>query len=133
MTILNGLKNFLEFINNNWTLITIIIGLGLMVYKKIRDYLSKSDEEKIELAKSQLQTVILSMVSEAEKSYADFKGSGSVKRAQVISEIYQQYPILNKVADQEELLKYIDELIDEALKTVREVVTVKGEEGSKNG
>lgn len=119
---MTALKNFLEFINNNWTLITVIIGLGLMVYKKVSDYLGKSQEEKIEMAKSQLSTVILSMVSEAEKSYAEFKGSGSVKRAQVIGEIYQQYPILAKIANQDELLEYIDKLIDEALETVRKVI-----------
>ena len=41
---------------------------------------------------------------------------------QVIDEVFKKYPILSKVTDQEGLLQYIDDLIDEALKTVREIV-----------
>ena len=46
---LNGIKNFLQFINDNWTTMTVFIGLALILYRKIRDYLSKSDDEKIEI------------------------------------------------------------------------------------
>ena len=52
----------------------------------------------------------------------DYKSAGAIKRSQVIDEIFKTYPILSKVTDQEELIAYIDQLIDEALETVREIV-----------
>ena len=60
--ILTGIKNFLQMINENWTLITVVIGLGILVYKKIVNYLALSDAEKIELALDQIRIAALKMV-----------------------------------------------------------------------
>ena len=35
MDILNGIKNFLSLINDNWTTILVIVGLDLALWKKI--------------------------------------------------------------------------------------------------
>lgn len=55
-----------------------------------------------------------------------------MKRAQVIEKIFETYPILSKVTCQEELIKWIDEVIDESLETMRKVFeenkTVEGED-----
>lgn len=59
---LNGIQNFLLMVNNNWATIVVVIGLGLMVYKKVKDFVFMSTDEKIEVAKSQLSSVILSLV-----------------------------------------------------------------------
>lgn len=109
-------------VNDNWTTIIIIIGLIIMLYKKIKDFVYLSEDEKIQAAKEQLQNIVLSLVSDAEIDYKDYAEAGAIKRSQVIDEIFDKYPILSKVTDQEELLAYIDNLIDEALETVREVV-----------
>ena len=119
---LNGIQNFLMMVNDNWTAIIIIIGLIIMLYKKIKDFVYLSEDEKIQAAKEQLQNIVLSLVSDAEIDYKDYAEAGAIKRSQVIDEIFDKYPILSKVTDQEELLAYIDNLIDEALETVREVV-----------
>lgn len=119
---LNGIKNFLMMINNNWPTIVVIIGLCIMIYRKIKDFVYLSEDEKIKAAKEQLSSVVLSLVSSAEIQYKDYQKAGEIKRSQVIDEIFKKYPILSKVTDQEELLQYIDDLIDEALKTVREIV-----------
>ena len=42
-----------------------------------------------------------------------------MKRAQVIEKIFETYPILSKVTNQEELIKWIDEVIDESLDTMK--------------
>ena len=42
MNILHGIQNFLQFINDNWTCIVVIIGLLISLYKKIENYLEKS-------------------------------------------------------------------------------------------
>ena len=126
---LNGIKNFLMMLNNNWPTIVVIIGLCIMIYRKIKDFVYLSEDEKIKAAKEQLSSVVLSLVSSAEIQYKDYQKAGEIKSSQVIDEIFKKYPILSKVTDQEELLQYIDDLIDEALKTVREIVRTEDANG----
>ena len=122
MVVLNGIKNFLEIIETNWTTIIVIIGLVIAIAKKAKNYLSKSDEEKIEIAKQQVKEIILKLISDAEVDYDEWKKAGSIKRSQVIEEIFIEYPILSKTVDQKELIEWIDEIIDESLVTLREIV-----------
>lgn len=122
MYILNGIKNFLSFINDNWTTILVIIGLALALWKKIESYSKFSTDKKIEIAKKQISENILKLITQAEKDYAEWEKAGSIKRSEVISEIYKEYPILAKVVNQEELVKWIDEQIDNALPTLRDII-----------
>lgn len=122
MDILNGIKNFLSLINDNWTTILVIIGLALALWKKIESYSKLSTDKKIEIAKKQISENILKLITQAEKDYAEWKKAGSIKRSEVISEIYKEYPILAKVVNQEELVKWIDEQIDNALPTLRDII-----------
>ena len=122
MNILDGVRNFLELINNNWTTIAVIIGLVIAITKKAINYFGKSDEEKIAIAKKQIQETMLKLITDAEQDYEEWKQAGSIKRAQVIDELFSNYPILSKVTDQEDLIKWIDDTIDEALVTLREIV-----------
>lgn len=123
MAILDGIKNFLMFVNEHWTEIVVIAGLGLAIWKKAEAYLKKTDEEKIQIAKDQLKETILKFVTQAEEDYDDWVKAGAVKRAQVIDVIFQKYPILNRVTDQESLIKEIDGLIDTALDELREILS----------
>lgn len=120
--ILVGIKNFLELINQNWTLITVIIGLGILVFKRIKNYLSLSEQEKIDLALKQIRVTALKMVTDAECAYEDWVKAGAIKRSEVINEIFEKHPILNKVTDQEALIKTIDEIIDDALVEMRKII-----------
>lgn len=122
MNFITGLKNFLFFVNNHWTEIIVIIGLCIALYRRIVIYAKKSSDEKVSIALEQIREIILGKCGRAEKDWEEWKKSGAVKRAQVIAEIYSEYPILNQVADQTTIIKYIDDLIDEALKTLREIV-----------
>ena len=122
MDILNGIKNFLSLINNNWTTILVIIGLALALWKKIESYSKLSTDKKIEIAKKQISENILKLITQAEKDYAEWEKAGSIKRSEVISEIYKEYHILAKVVNQEELVKWIDEQIDNALPTLRDII-----------
>ena len=119
---LNGIKNFLQMINENWTTILVIIGLAIGLWKKIESYLGKSDAEKIAIAKKQVQEAMLKMITSAETDFADWEKAGSIKRSQVIKQVYADYPILSKVMDQDDLIKWIDVQIDSSLKTLREVI-----------
>lgn len=119
---LNGIQNFLQFINNNWTTIVVIISLIIAIGKKTYDYFSKSDEERIEVAKKQISEICLKLISDAEVNYESWNKAGSIKRAQVIQKIFADYPILAKVTDQEKLVEWIDETIDTSLKELRKIV-----------
>lgn len=119
--VLNGVYNFLDFVNNNWTIIFAIIVLLIAIGRKIVAFFSKSKEEQLEIAKAQIKEVMLRLVTEAECDYYEWIKSGEIKRAQVIDEVFAMYPILSKVTNQADVIAWIDEAIDEALKTMRKV------------
>lgn len=122
MNVLNGIENFLTFVESNWTNIIVIAGLSISIGKKIKDYASKSNEEKIAIAKAQIHEKILKMISDAEEDYKEWIKAGSIKRSQVIGEIFASYPILSKVIDQESLIGWIDDEIDDALDELRKII-----------
>lgn len=130
---MEGLQKFLQLLNDNWTSILVCIGLVIGIVKKTQDYMSKSQDEKIEIAKKQIQTTILKMISDAEVDWREWSKAGSIKRAQVIKQIYEEYPILSKVVDQKALTEWIDEQIDSALDTLREIVKTNATSTSKDG
>lgn len=132
MNILNGIQNFLSFINNNWTSIMVIIGLCIAIYRKAKDYFSKSDEEKIAIAKTQIHEMILKLITDAEVDYEEWNKAGSIKRSQVIGEVFATYPILSKVVDQNELIQWIDDEIDNALDTLRKVIEENKKSDTEN-
>jgi hypothetical protein len=98
-----------------------IIVLLIAIGKKIVAFFSKSKEEQLEIAKAQIKEVMLRLVTEAECDYYEWIKSGEIKRAQVIDEVFAMYPILSKVTNQADVIAWIDEAIDEALKTMRKV------------
>lgn len=119
--VLDGIYNFLNFVNNNWTMIFAIIVLIIAIGKKAVEFFSKSQDEQLEIAKAQIKEVMLRLVTEAECDYYEWVKSGEIKRAQVIDEVFAMYPILSKVTNQADVIAWIDEAIDEALKTMRKI------------
>lgn len=119
--VLNGLYNLLTFIETNWGMIVAIIIMATSIYKKATDFMSKSKEEKLEIAKAQISETMLKWVSLAECDWKEWSQAGEIKRSQVIDLIFEKYPILSTVADQEEIVAWLDETIDEALKTMRRI------------
>ena len=118
---LTSIQKLLQFVNDNWTTIIIIIGLILSLIAKIKNYMKLSDEEKINIAKQQIKETMLKLVTDAEEDYFEWVNAGSIKRSQVIEQIFAMYPVLSKVANQEELIVWIDNAINEALKIMREI------------
>lgn len=119
---MKGIQNALQFLYENWITILVCIGLIAGIARKTVNFFSKSDEEKITIAKSQIQQTILKMISDAEYEWDEWSSAGSIKRSQVIAEIYEKYPILSKIKDQEALTEWIDKQINDSLKTLREIV-----------
>ena len=121
--ILNGIERFVTFMNDNWTLIVIAIGMIIMLINKAKAFAKMSEEEQVETLKILIKETILEKVTNAEIEYEDWIKAGAIKRSQVINSIYEQYPILYQVIDQEGLIKWMDETIEEALKTMRDIFT----------
>lgn len=119
---INGIRNFLELINNNWTTIMVVCGLCVSLYYKIMQFIKLSDDEKINQTKTVIKNVMLSLVSDAELNYSDWNKSGAIKRAEVINKIFTDYPILDKVTDKDKLIKEIDSMLDESLKEMRNII-----------
>lgn len=119
---LNGIKNFLQIINDNWVTICVIISLAISAFQKIKGFIQKSDAEKIAIAKKQIREIMLKMVSDAEADYDEWNKSGKIKRSQVIKKIYEMYPVLAKAVDQEELTAWIDAEIDASLGTLNTLI-----------
>lgn len=119
---LTGIQNFLQFINDNWTAIVIIIALGVSIAIKVKNLFVKDKDGQIEIAKAQIKQIVLKLITDAEVDYNDWQKAGSIKRAQVIQKIYTDYPILAKVADQDMLITWIDNEINSSLKELRKIV-----------
>lgn len=119
--ILNGLYNLLTFIEDNWGIIAAIIVTAVSITKKIVSFMAKSREEKLEIAKAQINETMLKWVSIAECDWLEWQQAGEIKRSQVIDMIFEKYPILSQVTNQQEIIAWLDDSIDNALKTMRKI------------
>lgn len=127
---MTGVRNFCNFVTNNWTTICIFITIIVALYFKIKSEIDKwqsMDEaeqtQTIERAKEMLAEYILGLVAKAEVDWAkEGTGLGMIKRSEVIQKIYDAFPDLVYAMPQEELINLIDTLIDKALETVREKI-----------
>lgn len=125
---MDGIRNFLQIINDNWLTIITIILLVFAIAKKVISFFSKSNEEKIDIIKEQIKQSMLKFVTEAEIDYKEWISAGRIKRSQVINQIFEKYPILSTIADQDELIVWMDEMIDSALDTMREIFKENADE-----
>jgi len=117
---LNGTMNFFNFIITNLTNIIAIVLFIIGVVGFIIRFCKKSKEEKIEYIKELIHHIINHYTMQAELDYSDWVSAGNIKRAQVIKKIYNDYPILEKVADQNEFIDWLDNEIDTSLQTINE-------------
>lgn len=127
--ILNGIYNFLNFLNEHWTMICAIIVLVIAISKKAMSFFNKSQDEQVAIAKAQIREIMLILVTRAEVSYAEWIKAGEIKRSEVIDEVFAMFPILSKVTNQAEIIAFIDDAIDEALKTMRKIFEENSAEG----
>jgi len=118
---MEGIKNFLFLVYTNWTTIIVIIGLLIGLYGKIKSYLKLSKQEKIDLAWKSVRSTILSMVTDAELNYADWRRAGDIKRSEVIKQIFTDYPILTTITDRDTVEREINKLLDQAIDNMKNI------------
>lgn len=114
--------NILMWLKDNWLTLVIDLILIAEIIKQIYVFMNKSKEQKIEIIKAKINEIMLNYVKQAEEDYQDVAKAGALKRAQVIQQLYTDYPELSTVINQEEIINYLDESIDNALKTLREII-----------
>lgn len=126
---MEGIKNTLIIIEENWTNILIVLSCLFAIYRKVKKYINmnneEKDKEKEELKEETLKivkTVLLKLMSEAEIEWNDFEKSGSIKRSQVIKELYNEFPILKEFTNQDKLLEIIDNMIKEEKSKMDDVI-----------
>lgn len=123
---MNDFIAFLNFFDHAWPFILIIFACIIRIYFEWKKFAPLTKTQKIEIALKAIQETMIKRVSWAEVEWQEFAKTGSIKRAQVIAEIYEEYPVLKEYMDQESLTKKIDELIDESLTEVRKVISDGG-------
>lgn len=125
---MKGVQNFLQVVSDNWTSILVCIGLIVGMIKKAKEYFSKSSDEQVEIAKKFISESMMKRITDAEVDYEEWNKAGSIKRSQVISQIYREYPILMKVVDQAALIAWVDSEIDSALPRLKEIMKANKKE-----
>ena len=96
--------NILNFLAANWdSVLVVIVFVALLVF------LSMKGEKKI------VYKILYTLVTEAEKRYGG--GTGSLKQAAVIEQIYNQLPAVVKlIITVQTLEKWVDEAVELAKK-----------------
>jgi len=120
---LEGIKNLLSLVTANWALITVIIGLGIGIYARVKTYLKLTNDQKVNLAFTSVSKIILDLVTNAQDKFG--VDMNVIKRSNVLSAIYSQFPILTEVMDQDTVTAKIDKLIDDAIAEMKEVLAKK--------
>lgn len=119
---MEGINNTINLITQNWSTIVAIIGLCFLGYVEVKKYLKMSDEEKVQAALKAIKPQLIKLMSEAEIRWNDYKKSGELKKATVIQKIYEQFPMLKTYKSQEELIKMLEDMIDEQMKNMNKII-----------
>jgi hypothetical protein len=117
---MKSIELFINFLLENWTFIITILACGYLAFIKIKKWNSLSEEEKINTSLTILREQMLSYVAEAEQNFGS--GTGTLKRSEVIKKVYEDYPILSNVIEQDQLILVLDKYIDESLVELRKLL-----------
>lgn len=120
---MKSVENILNFLNENWTFIVILISLAIKLYCSVADFLKKSKKEQQETAWAELSNIMLSLVSDAEQEWGS--KTGEIKRAEVIKQVFEKYPVLSTLSTENDVLEKIDVMIDDALMQMRDIFKTK--------
>lgn len=120
---MKGILNALNFINDNWATIIAIVGLIVAITGKTVQFFRLSKEQKKAFVTTQISEMVLNLVAEAEKLYGS--KTGEIKRSYVYNKIYEAIPQLKDLISQDELSKFVDNVIDSALEKIREIAERK--------
>ena len=109
---MNASEGFIEILSN---LVNILIVVAAILYAidRVINFMKLSKEEQKEAALKIIKEELLKLMIEAEKNWDDISKSGKIKRSEVITELYNRFPILKEFKDQDKLLEELDKMIDD--------------------
>lgn len=120
---MESIKRLLQFVNDYWTAIVIILSLIVSIVHKIKSFISMSKEAKTQAAWDGIKKIMLSLVANAETNWGG--STGAIKRSEVIQEVYKLYPQLKDVEDQVSVEHGLDAMIEKSLWQMREILDNK--------
>ena len=65
---------------------------------------------------------LLQLMSNAEITWSDYAKSGEIKKSEVISKIYSEFPILKEYINQDELIEIISKMIDDEMDNLNKAI-----------
>lgn len=119
---MESINKVLMYVNENWVQICVFLGLAIALAKNLKAFIKLSNEDKVKFAKNAIAQTLTRAVANAEYEYADWNKAGAIKRAQVIEEVFDRYPVLTKVTNQKEIVEWLDGEIDKSLAILGDTV-----------
>lgn len=110
---MEAIKNFIQFVSDNWTMITTILAALAGLYAKIVTWRKKTKKQRIDAAIEAVRVSMLGLVTEAEQAYG--AGTGAIKRSHVFARIFEEYPILAESLELDKLVDLLDGMLNENL------------------
>lgn len=119
---MNGLTNTLNFIQENWSNVLLILTAVITVICRIVSISKLSKTQKVEAILTIVKSELLKFMSEAEIDWKEYEKSGLLKKSDVITKIYDKFPLLKEYLDQETLIKRISDMIELGMQEMNKVV-----------
>lgn len=110
---MEAIKNFIQFVSDNWTMITTILAALAGLCAKIAAWRKKTKKQRIDAAIEAVRVSMLGLVTEAEQAYG--AGTGAIKRSHVFARIFEEHPILAEALELDKLVDLLDGMLDENL------------------
>lgn len=119
---MNGINNFANLIQGQWTNILVVIAIVAGLIRSIINHSTMNEEQRVQAALKVISEELMKMMVQAEIQWKDYKKSGELKRSQVIKDIYNQFPFLSRYMDQEKLVQTIYDMIDKQMDNMNELM-----------
>jgi hypothetical protein len=125
---MTAIVNLLTLINDNWATIITIIGLSILLGKKVKEYMALSEHDRVNIALKAVRTQLLEIMSEAEIAWDNYKKTGEIKKSKVFQVVYDKFPILKEYCDQDMIISEIEKMIDDLKPQMDKIINKIDEE-----
>ena len=118
------LKSILE-IANAYDVAVVLIVLVLAILAGIREYkkyMNMSKEDRLKAILTIVKKEDLELMCSAEEIYSEYEKSGKLKESNVISEIYEKFPVLSEFKNQDEIIDIISGFIKDEMDSMNKIV-----------
>ena len=118
------LKSILE-IGNAYDVAVVLIVLVLAILAGIREYkkyMNMSKEDRLKAILTIVKKEVLELMCSAEEIYSEYEKSGKLKESNVISEIYEKFPVLSEFKNQDEIIDIISGFIKDEMDSMNKIV-----------